>query len=220
VSEPLEEAQPEPVENLVTPELPEENIKVEAKIAEPESEVQEPIIDSKEDTSESPEPELESSEPPTPKAAPSKIAAFEPIALSEITDDDLFGASSPAPGAEAVSQDTLPQENPSDAEPPPYSEELPPDFWDSEAVETKTEAPTSASAAPQSGPRQNVAQKTAPQQRTDPETPKTFDKDAPVLEQLQSLFPGRITRIEPLEPNKTDDAATLEEDVEQESLFD
>lgn len=116
--------------------------------------------------------------------------------------DDSASKPSAVPQSDEASSDPLPIENTSDAEPPPFGEELPPDFWDSEAVETINVEPASAP------------------KRAEPTSPKKFDKDAPVLEQLQSLFPGRITRVDPFDTNEPDTSAELDDDAIQESLFD
>lgn len=95
------------------------------------------------------------------------------------------------------------------ATPPPSapaftSEELPPDFWDDEPVPPPSEASLER-------PRNPAA------------APGALGEDAPLFDQLQQLFPGRIVRIDPLkavDENLTDEDPAPEDAAVQDSLFD
>ena len=75
-------------------------------------------------------------------------------------------------------------------------EELPPDFWDDEPLAPREQPVTPQQASP----------------------PGKIDADAPLFEQLQHLFPGRVVRREKRASEVQD--GLEEENATQDSLFD
>ena len=108
---------------------------------------------------------------------------------------------------DVTSDESLPDEfaaTPPVSTPDFTSEELPPDFWDDEPVPPPSEASSER-------PRSSAA------------APGALSEDAPLFDQLQQLFPGRIVRIDPLEAvdeNLTDEDTAPEDAAVQDSLFD